>query len=51
MLGKFGSLHAALEFAYPNLSWDEHKFSSRDKKSSQRYIREGNQDIDFFEGG
>jgi hypothetical protein len=40
MLTKFGKLIRALEFAYPEIKWDERKFSLRGKKSTQRYASE-----------
>jgi hypothetical protein len=38
---KFGSLTAALQYAFPEISWDLGKFSVRGimKKSAQRWLR------------
>eukprot|EP01127_Copromyxa_protea_P014851 TRINITY_DN4197_c0_g1_i1.p1 TRINITY_DN4197_c0_g1~~TRINITY_DN4197_c0_g1_i1.p1 ORF type:complete len:722 (+),score=134.76 TRINITY_DN4197_c0_g1_i1:213-2168(+) len=35
----FKSLGTALKFAYPEIEWDESKFSFRGKKSGQRWVR------------
>jgi hypothetical protein len=37
-LTTFGKLFKALQFAYPEGNWDEKKISSREKKSSQRWL-------------
>jgi hypothetical protein len=37
MLQRFGSLYKTLEFAYPDYFWDEKKFTTRGKKSAQRW--------------
>jgi hypothetical protein len=36
---KFGNLYSALKFAYPEVEWDEPKFSLLGKKSMQKYFR------------
>jgi hypothetical protein len=39
MLSKFGKkLFGALCFAYPDILWDEKKFSFKGKKASQRWL-------------
>jgi hypothetical protein len=36
LLAKFGKLFCALQYGYPEISWDEKRFSYRGKKSAQR---------------
>jgi hypothetical protein len=36
---KFGNLANALQYAYPDISWDFSKFSVRGKKSGQRWLK------------
>jgi hypothetical protein len=36
---KFESLGGALQFAYPEINWEQDKFSFRGKKSGQRWLR------------
>lgn len=36
---KFGSLGAALQFAYPEVDWDLNVFANRGKKSGQRSLK------------
>jgi hypothetical protein len=39
LYSKFSSLGAALEYAYPDFSWDLSKFSLAGKKSRQRWLK------------
>lgn len=39
IFNKFGTLGAALQFAYPDLSWELARFSLRGKKSCQRWLK------------
>jgi hypothetical protein len=36
---KFESIGAALQYAYPDVEWELDKFSSRGKKSGQRWLK------------
>jgi hypothetical protein len=36
---KFGTLGKALQYAYPEISWIQRRFSLREKKSGQRWLR------------
>ena len=38
LINRFGSMYEVLKTAYPNITWDEEKFTRRDKKSSQRLL-------------
>jgi hypothetical protein len=39
LYSKFGSLCNALQYAYPDIEWEPEKFSSRGKKSEQRWLK------------
>jgi hypothetical protein len=36
---KFVTLGVALQYAYPEISWDQSKFSNKGKKSLQRWLK------------
>jgi hypothetical protein len=38
LITKFGSLGNALKYIYPEFPWDLGKFSSKGKKSTQRWL-------------
>jgi hypothetical protein len=39
LYSKFQNLGNALQYAYPEINWDQSKFSMRGKKSEQRWLR------------
>lgn len=39
ILGRFGNFGKALQFAYPDISWDSDKFIFKGKKSVQRRLK------------
>lgn len=39
LLDKFGTLGAALQYAYPEIGWDPSKFATKGKKTEQRWLK------------